>query len=134
MSGSRSRLDERGPAAPPRRNGELLFAAPWESRVFGMALALHDRGLFEWEEFRPRLIREIAREERTARPPEAFPYYDCWLRALLDLLDAKGLAPAAEVQARVRELALRPSGHDHDHDHDHDHLRSARRGVTRGGG
>ena len=40
-------LDIEGPAAPPRSNGELVFAAPWESRAFGLAMALHDGGLFE---------------------------------------------------------------------------------------
>ena len=27
------------PADVPRRNGELLFAAPWEGRAFGLAAA-----------------------------------------------------------------------------------------------
>ena len=26
--------------AVPRRNGELVFAAPWEGRVFGISLAV----------------------------------------------------------------------------------------------
>ena len=47
-------------AAPPRQNGELVFQAPWESRVFGLAAALRDRGLFAWDEFRVCLIAEIA--------------------------------------------------------------------------
>ena len=33
-----------GPAAPPRSNGELVFAEPWESRAFGVAVALARRG------------------------------------------------------------------------------------------
>jgi hypothetical protein len=33
-------LDSVGPATPPRDNGELVFAAPWESQAFGLALAL----------------------------------------------------------------------------------------------
>jgi hypothetical protein len=52
-------LDSSGPAAPPRDNGELVFAAPWESRAFGLALALNEAGLIEWEDFRRALIREI---------------------------------------------------------------------------
>ena len=32
------------PAAPPRRNGELVFEVPWESRAFGVALALCEAG------------------------------------------------------------------------------------------
>ena len=29
--------DAHGPLAPPRRNGELVFEAPWETRAFGLA-------------------------------------------------------------------------------------------------
>ncbi len=123
MSGAE--LDLAGPAAPPRRNGELVFAAPWESRVFGVTLALHERGLFVWEEFRERLIREIAFEERRhAGGPGTFAYYACWLRALEDLLDSKALLPRDELARQLRELASQPPDHhrhDHDHDHDHEH-------------
>ena len=49
-------LDTEGPAAPPRRNGELLFGAPWEGRLFGLTMALHRAGVFEWDEFRQLLI------------------------------------------------------------------------------
>ena len=34
-----------GVAAPPRANGELVFAAPWESRVFGVTMALREAGV-----------------------------------------------------------------------------------------
>ena len=53
------RLDLDGPVAPPRRNGELVFAEPWESRVFGLTMALHQAGIFIWDEFRSRLIDAI---------------------------------------------------------------------------
>jgi nitrile hydratase accessory protein len=102
-------LDIAGPAAPPRKNGELAFAAPWESRVFGLTVALHEAGLFAWEEFRRRLIAEIAEHERGA----GWSYWACWLGALEDLLAAKGLCGAAEVDGRARVLAERVPGHDH---------------------
>ena len=38
--------------APPMANGELLFEAPWQARVFGMARALSEQGLYTWDEFR----------------------------------------------------------------------------------
>ena len=110
MSLSRRVLDADGPAAPPRRNGELVFAAPWESRVFGLTMALHEGGRFDWEEFRRRLIAEIAARERG---PAEWSYYACWLAALEDLLASKGLCGAAELDARSHELAGRPAGPDH---------------------
>ena len=102
-------LDPDGPAAPPRRNGELVFAAPWESRLFGVTLALHEAGHFAWDEFRARLIAEIARRERD---PD-WRYYACWAAVLEDLLAAKGLCAAADLAARERTLAAREPGHDH---------------------
>jgi cobaltochelatase CobN len=81
-------------AALPRKNGELVFEEPWQGRVFGMAVALHERGLFEWEEFRRALIARIADAE--ARPGP-FVYYEIWLRTFEDLLAGKGLVTGAEL-------------------------------------
>lgn len=118
-----TRLDAGGPAAPPRRNGELVFEAPWESRLFGVTLALCEAGRFEWEEFRRLLIEEIARAD-AATGGGSTGYYACWHTAFERLLAAKGLCVGAEVDARVRALAERPAGHDHGrvdhHHHGHD--------------
>jgi nitrile hydratase accessory protein len=109
-------LDIEGPAAPPRDNGELVFAAPWESRAFGLALTLHDGGLFEWETFRRQLIAAVARAEAAGGK---FSYYRCWLEALQTLLDREGLVDLAAVEDRTAELACRPAGHAHRHaEHD----------------
>ena len=99
--------------APPRRNGELVFEAPWESRVFGVAAALRERGLFAWDEFRVCLIAEIADWERHHAPGDAYSYYERWQAALERLLAQKGLCSPAELEARERALASRPAGHDH---------------------
>jgi nitrile hydratase accessory protein len=119
-------LDAAGPAAPPRQNGELVFAAPWERRLFGVTMALHERGVFAWDEFRALLIDEIARWQATAAAAgAAYAYYERWERALSRLLGERGVIDPAVVRARARELAALPPGHDHDghdhHDHDHDH-------------
>jgi nitrile hydratase accessory protein len=107
------KLDVSGPAAPPRSNGELVFAAPWESRAFGLAMALHDGGLFEWEAFRQQLIAAVARAEAAGG---GFSYYRCWLEALQTLLDVEGVVDVASVEERAGGLAGRPAGHDHRHD------------------
>ena len=108
-------LEWNGPVAPPRRNGELVFDALWESRVFGMTMTLHERGAFEWNEFRDRLIAAIAAWERAhaGENPATYRYWDCWLTAFESLLTDKQLCPAPALEARVAELARRPAGHDH---------------------
>jgi len=81
-----------GTAALPRRNGELVFEAPWQGRALGMALGVVRRLRLPWREFQQRLIVEIG-----ARPDA--PYYDSWLAALERLVVDFGVASAAEIVA-----------------------------------
>lgn len=100
--------DLEGTASPPRDNGEIVFAAPWEQRAFGLTIALCRSGACDWESFRTRLIARIADD------PER-PYWSSWAAALEDLLDDTAALARAHVDAREREFAARPAGHDHRH-------------------
>src|SRR5713101_9914869 len=72
--------DMEGEAALPRQSGELVFQDPWEGCAFAMAVALCERGLYPWSEFRDHLITEIAAADRPELSPESRPsYYECWL-------------------------------------------------------
>ncbi|HEX7037142.1 MAG TPA: nitrile hydratase accessory protein [Pseudomonadales bacterium] len=101
-------------AAPPMQNGEVVFEAPWQGRVFGMARAMAAAGVFEWDEFRARLIDELA----TWTPEQPFAYYDHFLHALERVLSERGLVSETALAARLDALARRPPGHDHAHGHD----------------
>ncbi|GEL20935.1 nitrile hydratase accessory protein [Pseudonocardia asaccharolytica] len=102
-----------GPAAPPRANGELLFAEPWQSRAFGMVVTLHGSGAFAWPQFQAALIDRIRIWETSHPEGECWDYYQHWLGALEDVLAADGTVFADEIELRARELANRPAGHDH---------------------
>ena len=106
--------DISGPAAIPRRNGEPVFNEPWESRVFGTAVALCEQGLFEWDEFRERLIAEIAAADVKTTDPGHPPatYYENFLSALERVLIDKGICDQADI---IRHLNLQ-SSREHDHD------------------
>jgi nitrile hydratase accessory protein len=113
-----------GTVAPPMVNGELAFDAPWQGRVFGMARGLAERGVFEWDAFRARLIEQIASFDRAldrntvvsgVSTPD-FHYYDHFLRALESLLVDRSIIAPGELRARVRAFGERPHGHDHDHE------------------
>jgi nitrile hydratase accessory protein len=110
-----------GPAAPPRDNGELVFAEPWEGRAFGMAVTLHESGLFGWDRFQAALISRIKAWEDDHPPGECYRYYRCWLEALEDVLAGSGVVAADETTTRAHALTHRPAGHDHDHEHPHEH-------------
>jgi nitrile hydratase accessory protein len=111
-------LDIEGAAAPPRSNGELVFAAPWESRTFGMAMALYDAGAFAWDDFRDALVARISAWEANPPEGECYSYYQCWQAALEDVLASTGLVGTDALVARGDELAARPAGYDHGHGED----------------
>ena len=101
-----------GPAALPRKNGELVFEAPWEGRAFGLAVALSEANEYGWDEFRQRLIAQIGPAD--ARGADV-PYYEHWLAALESLLIDRGLLSPAELDRRTEDYA---SGARDDDDHD----------------
>jgi hypothetical protein len=123
--------DAEGPAAPPRANGELVFTAPWQSRLFATTMRLWEQERFEWDTFRSRLIDEIAahetelgygRDEATGGPaapdgpaPVAddprYDYWGCWLRALEGVLAQLDLVSAPELDTRGEVIAARPPDH-----------------------
>jgi nitrile hydratase accessory protein len=110
-------IDVEGPAAPPRSNGELVFAEPWESRAFGMAVALYETELFAWPHFQAALIARIAAWEALADENKSWSYYHHWLDALQDVLDSNATVPGTKVTARAAALAERSAGHDHPRPH-----------------
>jgi nitrile hydratase accessory protein len=94
-----------GNAAVPRKNGELVFDEPWQSRAFGLAVGLAERGVFEWEEFRTRLIAAVRDGAGDSGANPATLYYRQWLAALETLLVDKGVIQARDVAARAAQFA-----------------------------
>ena len=116
MSAAAPPLELEGTAAPPRSNGELVFAEPWESRAFGLAVALHSTGAFTWKAFSTQLASSIASWEKGHAPGETYSYYRCWLDALETILDDSQIIGRAATGERIELLRRRPAGHDHRHD------------------
>jgi nitrile hydratase accessory protein len=99
-------VDLSGSVSPPRDNGQVVFDAPWERRLFGLTLALCRSGVCDWETFRQRLIRHIADDEMR-------PYWRSWAAALEDVLAGSSVVTDSELDARHLEILNRPPGHDH---------------------
>jgi len=102
-----------GTIAPPMANGEIIFEAPWQSRVFGMARCLCEQGQFSWDDFRARLIEVIGAADAASGPGDEYHYFDHFLAALTAILEEKQLCNPAEVSRKAMELSNRPHGHDH---------------------
>ena len=111
----------------PAENGEPVFKEPWEAQAFSLVIALHESGVFSWDEWSDALAQAIRRdlhpggvEEVVQRVSEAVAedegektsermeedrrdrYYQHWLAALEHLAIAKGLSGAGELAQRVQ--------------------------------
>lgn len=110
-------------AAIPLEEGEPVFQAPWEARVFAMTLFLCDQGQYTWKEFQELLIDEITSRVAPgqAGADSTPPYYEHWLSAFEQLLGKKGVVIGEHLETRAAELASSPSRYDDHEDADHDH-------------
>lgn len=88
-----------GPIAVPRSNGEIVFDAPWQSRAFGMAVALSQAGYFTWDTFRAELARAIAEHGQNG----VDEYYLRWLDALEASLTERAPYSPSSLRDRERE-------------------------------
>lgn len=97
---------------------ERTFDAPWQARVFAIAVATTREGEGSWEEFQERLAAEVERVGSRTVPTDAGiegveqigkdheeAYYEQWLGALSRLLIESGTLTADEIDARTREFA-----------------------------
>ena len=102
------------PAAIATDPAAAVFAEPWEARAFAIALTLSGGERFSWDEFRYRLIAEIAQADaaasREGRAADSTlgPYYECWLAALEKTLCEKALLRAEEIELRAAAIAASP--------------------------
>lgn len=85
----------------PRRSGSFnigedapVFAEPWQAEAFAMVVALHERGLFTWEEWAQALS---ARLKRPGTLDDGSDYYQCWLEALESLITEKHIAVKSDI-------------------------------------
>lgn len=116
-------FDEPGSVrALPRSNGELVFDAPWQGRLFGLVVHLCQAGAFEWDEFKAHLIAAIE-ESGVDETCDPAVYYRQFGEAFCRLAADKGFFDARTLDMRtVAESQLLTHGdHDHEHGHDHSH-------------
>ena len=71
---------------------EAPFEAPWQAQLFALTVAMNEAGQFSWSEwaevFGPR-VKGVGADQ----------YWETWSEALVALLEAKGIAEAADILA-----------------------------------
>lgn len=86
------------PGIPCDTDGPV-FREPWEAHAFAMALALHEKGLFTWEEWSQSLGKQIGAAQKAGDPDTGETYYLHWLAALEELVARKGAAGDGQLNA-----------------------------------
>ena len=79
-------------SAIPAGERAPTFNEPWEAQTFAIAVALHRRGLFTWNEWTTTLGREIADAQARGDPDTGATCYRHWLAAIERLVRDKGIA------------------------------------------
>jgi nitrile hydratase accessory protein len=106
----------------PRDADGPVFREPWEAQAFALAVSLHERGLFGWNEWAATLGEEIKKAQAAGDPDTGETYYRHWLATLERIVAAKGLTDSGTL-LRTRDawrracartphgtpIALRPS-------------------------
>ena len=67
---------------------EAPFLAPWHAQVFGLTVALHEQGQFDWPTWAQALGAQLRGNA---------DYWSAWLAALEGVLAERGIALPAEV-------------------------------------
>jgi len=86
----------------PRDDDGPVFKEPWEAQAFAMALALHERGLFTWNEWAASLAGEIKRAQELGDADSGETYYRHWLATLERMIAEKGVA-TPDAMHRTRQ-------------------------------
>jgi nitrile hydratase accessory protein len=100
MDSAAARATNSVPGIPCDAEGPV-FREPWEAQAFAMALALHERGVFTWNELAATLASEIKRAQAAGDPDTGETYYRHWMATLERLIAEKGVT-TAETLHRYR--------------------------------
>lgn len=111
------RPDREDSLSLPDVDADRTFTAPWQARIFGLAVVVTDSEDLDWGRFQSRLVDEIDGESgldadvatgsvdavQEAEAHEA-SYYREWLAALERLLVDDGYLDQGDLTARVAEF------------------------------
>ena len=115
IPGGLARAAEGVAPIPRDEEGAPVFREPWEAQAFAMTLALHERGLFTWNEWAQALGAEIAWAERSGEGAcrDGSDFYRHWLAAAERLVAEKGVASPEDLRSHrdAWERAARATPH-----------------------
>jgi nitrile hydratase accessory protein len=84
---------------------EPVFQEPWQAQAFALAVHLHGKGAFTWQEWASALAEEIRHAAALGELDDGTRYYERWLAALERLVRERGLAEQAALDVRKHDWA-----------------------------
>jgi nitrile hydratase accessory protein len=85
-----------------------LFHAPWQARIFALIVEAVKAGHFPWTDFQTRLVAALARHDDAEHCGNdehiERHYFDAWLIAAEETLQALGLIAAGEVERQIETV------------------------------
>lgn len=93
---------------PTSGRADLVFEAPWQSRIFAIVVALVKDGRFPWKDFQSQLVKEISDAEtgstQKASTSLEGEYFRHWLTAVEATLKEFDFANEGDVENKVADL------------------------------
>ena len=87
----------------PRDLEGPVFNEPWEAQAFSLVIALHQQGLFSWDEWASMLSAEIRHAQSQGDPDLGNSYYQHWLCALEKISVLKEFFSYSEMTGRKNQ-------------------------------
>ncbi|PCJ28035.1 MAG: nitrile hydratase accessory protein [SAR86 cluster bacterium] len=87
----------------PRDDEGPIFKEPWEAQAFSLVIALHEKGIFSWQEWADVLSEEIRLAQSHGDDDLGNTYYQHWLKALEKITITKNLSAKDELIERKRK-------------------------------
>lgn len=91
-------LHGRSPASEQPVAGPA-FSEPWQAQIFGLVVALQDRGVISPDDWAQALGAAIRQAQDAGDPDHGDTYYAHWVVALESLLAQAGVASPSQLQA-----------------------------------
>ena len=85
------------------RDGETLFAEPWQAQIVALAAAMVEKGRFTANDWSNTLGAEIRRSLTDGKPDNAATYYSCVLATFETLVTQAKLASTEEIRTRKQQ-------------------------------
>jgi nitrile hydratase accessory protein len=84
----------------PRDEAGPVFTEPWQAQAFALVLKLHEAGHFAWSEWSQALGAQLKAAAARGEPDDGTRYYEHWLAALEQVIQAKRVLDAEALRLR----------------------------------